>query len=203
MRHRTKETGHWFWSRFMIHLFAALVVVSTVLVPGTLRADAALWQGLKSGTYVAMMRHALAPGTGDPATFDVEDCSTQRNLDTRGRDQARAVGDLFRSNGIGAARMYSSQWCRCLETAKLMDLGAVEAFSVLNSFFQNREDGPVQTEALQAWLTEDTPDRPVVLVTHQVNITALTGVFPSSGEIVFLDRGANGTVTVAGTIETY
>ncbi len=75
-----------------------------------------------------MVRHAIAPGNGDPPNFNIGDCSTQRNLDDSGRTQARRIGRWLRSNGIKSARIYSSQWCRCLETAKLIDLGSVQEF---------------------------------------------------------------------------
>lgn len=94
------------------------------------------WSLLQQGDrgYVVMMRHALAPGTGDPPNFRLEDCSTQRNLSAQGRAQARRIGEAFRRRGIKVARVLSSQWCRCLETARLMNLGAVEPFAPLNSF---------------------------------------------------------------------
>ncbi|MDX1541772.1 MAG: histidine phosphatase family protein, partial [Geminicoccaceae bacterium] len=109
----------------------------------------ALWAALRSGEAVAMMRHALAPGTGDPAEFEIDDCSTQRNLSDRGRAQARAIGQRFRANGIERAEVGSSQWCRCLETARLLGLGDVEPMPALNSFFRDRDRGPAQTTALE------------------------------------------------------
>ena len=67
---------------------------------------------LTEGGHVLMIRHALAPGTGDPPEFRLGDCATQRNLDERGRTQARAIGDWLRARGVTAAEVYSSQWCR-------------------------------------------------------------------------------------------
>ena len=146
------------------------------------------------------MRHALAPGTGDPGNFVLEDCSTQRNLNDVGRRQAEAIGARFRSNGIETARVYSSRWCRCLETADLLGLGDVTPLPALNSFFQDRSKGPAQTAALKTFLSGRTAGEPMVLVTHQVNITALTDIFPTSGEIVVVNVRADGTVDVAGRI---
>src|SRR5687767_13248509 len=82
-------------------------------------------QGLAEGGYVVMLRHALAPGIGDPANFRLGDCATQRNLSKDGREQARRLGERLRAQDIDRARIYSSQWCRCLETAALLDLGPV------------------------------------------------------------------------------
>ena len=168
----------------------------------------AVWQALRSGDGIAMIRHALAPGTGDPANFDVNDCSTQRNLSDEGREQAQEIGKLFKDSGMSEVRLFSSQWCRCLETAELMALGAVTPQPLLNSFFRNRENGDKQTSDLQQWLSqrEKVADQPLVLVTHQVNITGLTGVYPASGEIVVIRHpaaaAADATIEVIGTIET-
>ena len=91
--------------------------------------------------HIVMMRHALAPGTGDPSNFALGDCATQRNLSEAGRRQARRTGQFLREAGVRAARVLSSQWCRCLETARLLDLGPVEPLPALNSFFEARSAG--------------------------------------------------------------
>ena len=162
--------------------------------PAVLADEQRLWQALRSGQAVALMRHALAPGTGDPANFDVDDCSTQRNLSDRGRQQARDTGERFRQNGIEQAQVYSSRWCRCLETARLMALGDVTPFEGLNSFFRDRSTEPARTAATRELIAEHVAagGPPLLLVTHQVNITALTDVFPSSGEIIVVAPDADG-----------
>jgi phosphohistidine phosphatase SixA len=167
------------------------------------RADQSkVWQALLSGGHVALIRHAVAPGTGDPSGFRIGDCSTQRNLSTEGRAQAGRIGDLFRRNGIARADVYTSQWCRCRDTAQLLKLGTPAALPVLNSFFGAwRNSGP-QTKELRAWLRNRSKPGPAVLVTHQVNITELTGVYPASGEIVVISMSQAGEVTVTGTIRT-
>ncbi|HIK16487.1 MAG TPA: histidine phosphatase family protein [Leptolyngbyaceae cyanobacterium M33_DOE_097] len=83
--------------------------------------------------YVAVMRHAIAPGTGDPGNFRLGDCQTQRNLSETGRQQARRLGQLLRDRQVPVTRVLSSQWCRCLETARLLDLGQVEPFPILTA----------------------------------------------------------------------
>ena len=93
------------------------------------------WDAFDEPGAIAIMRHALAPGTGDPANLTIGDCSTQRNLDDRGRDQARAIGSALRERGIVFDVVLSSQWCRTLETAKLLGLGTVVDAPALNSFF--------------------------------------------------------------------
>lgn len=164
--------------------------------------EAALWRALASKGHVVLLRHDIAPGTGDPPNFTVGDCSTQRNLSTEGRAQAKRIGARFRENGIETARVVSSQWCRCLDTAQLLGLGAVEDLPLLNSFYQLTERRNQQTEGLKEWLAGQAFDRPLVLVTHQVNISALTGVYPASGELVVLRIPEHGELAVADSIET-
>ena len=187
-----------------VQFFCTLIIVCFICNASAFSADteSILWDALKSGGHVALLRHALAPGTGDPPEFQLGQCTTQRNLSDTGRDQARTIGGLFRENGIQKARVFSSQWCRCMETAKLLALGPVAELPVLNSFFQHYERRESQTKLLSEWLGEQRLDRPTVLVTHQVNITALTGIYPDSGEMVIVHRSPNGTITVIGTIET-
>ncbi len=154
-------------------------------------------KALSSDNHFALMRHALAPGTGDPSNFAVGDCSTQRNLNDTGRQQARDIGQVLQSHTrLG---VYSSQWCRCMETAALLGIGPVTALPPINSFYADRSRAGSQTEATIQWLAEAT--LPVILVTHQVNITALTGVYPASGEIVVVRREDDGAFTVVGSIE--
>jgi phosphohistidine phosphatase SixA len=146
----------------------------------------------------AILRHAIAPGGGDPAGFTLGDCSTQRNLDDRGRRQARAIGAAFREAGIAVDHVLTSQWCRSAETARLLDLGAVRAEPALNSFFADRSTSEAQTAATHALLAALPADETAVLVSHQVNITALTGVYPRSGEVVILRSAEDGGIEVVG-----
>lgn len=114
--------------------------ISTPIV-SELTAEEGLWQRPAQAdeeTYVVLLRHAIAPGTGDPENFQLDDCSTQRNLSEEGRQQAIAIGKAFQSRNVPVKAVLSSQWCRCLETAELMNVGPVEPFSALNSFFRDR-----------------------------------------------------------------
>ena len=165
-------------------------------------ADKDLWGLLHSGHHLALIRHALAPGFSDPKGFDLGECNSQRNLDSRGRTQSRNIGALFRSNGVNKVSIYSSQWCRCLETSELMNLGKVEELPVLNSFFENFERKSLQTEQLLSWINAAPLGHPTILITHQVNIFALTGHSTSSGEIIFVRRNPDGSIKVVGKIST-
>lgn len=175
-------------------LFAA--IVSLLLPAQQVFAGQSGWDALKNGTAFVIMRHALAPGTGDPDNFNVDGCSTQRNLSDKGRQQASKTGDLFRSNGIADADVFTSAWCRCRDTARLLALGAVRTLEPLNSFFRRQDRREAQTGALKDWLQARTGEKPLVLVTHQVNITGLTGIFPQSGELIFVEMGTNNPLRV-------
>jgi len=133
---------------------------------------------------IVFMRHALAPGTGDPASFDITDCNSQRNLDAAGRRQARQAGEALKRSGIKFYQILSSRWCRCTETAALLDLGAFTTFDGLNSFFDRQVDRQ-ETLSLLAQKLAKTKDNTVTLmVTHQVVIGAITGISPPSGGLV-------------------
>lgn len=164
--------------------------------------EAALWKALRANDHVALLRHAAAPGTGDPTEFKLRDCSTQRNLSDAGREQAARIGARLRANGIQTARVFSSQWCRCLETARLLDVGEVEELPSLNSFYQRYERRDMQTRDLEAWLAARDLNEPHVLVTHQVNISALVDVYSREGTLVIVRRSASGELSVVGTIDT-
>jgi phosphohistidine phosphatase SixA len=157
---------------------------------------------LNEGGYALMLRHATAPGVGDPEDFRLGDCATQRNLSDEGRAQARRLGERLRAQGITSAEVYSSQWCRCLETAALLDLGPVEPLPALNSFFSRRADRAPNLDALRRFLADLPEDgAPVILVTHQVTISAMTGMGAASGEAAVLAVDGTGRPPVVGTIE--
>ncbi len=167
--------------------------------------ESPLLQHVTDGKSIIIMRHALAPGTGDPESFELRQCSTQRNLSEKGRQQARQIGANFKKLGIQDAKIYSSQWCRCLDTATEMDLGKLQELPLLNSFYENREVGPAQMKNLKDWLTNLTGERdeaqPIILVTHQVVISALTGVYPASGDAIIFQLTDDSDIEVLGTVD--
>jgi phosphohistidine phosphatase SixA len=137
---------------------------------------------------VVLIRHALAPGVGDPAALVLNDCKTQRNLSDEGRTQAVRVGEYFRQQFVPVQAVWSSQWCRTRETADLAFPGMRVDQPAFNSFFGEPDNAPDQTRAARALLDAWQGKGLLVVVTHQVNITALTGVVPASGEAVVLHR---------------
>jgi phosphohistidine phosphatase SixA len=176
-------------------LFLLLVLL---LVPSPARAEDP-WALLGEPGAIVLFRHATAPGTGDPPGFRLGDCATQRNLDKRGRAEARAIGEAFRERGLAVARVVSSQWCRAKETAELAFPGLVEEERAFNSFFGNRSDEPRATARATAILAAWQGPGLFVVFTHQVNITALTGIAPRSGEGIVLANRA-GELAVLGRL---
>jgi phosphohistidine phosphatase SixA len=165
-----------------------------------------LWTQLQQQNthYFVLMRHALAPGTGDPANFQLEDCSTQRNLSAAGREQAKRTGEAFKQRGIRVDCVLSSQWCRCLETAELLDIAEVEGFPPLNSFFRDRDREPQQTALVREFMRDRGDSRGVtVMVTHFVNVSALSNVNASSGEMVVMRVKEGDRLEVVGQIEGF
>ncbi|MEG4169848.1 MULTISPECIES: histidine phosphatase family protein [unclassified Microcoleus] len=196
---------NWKW------FFGSLALVLSIgLITATASSDAATnaqtqagWQLLQRGErgLVVAMRHAIAPGTGDPANFKLGDCSTQRNLSAQGRTQAKQIGAEFRNRNIKVARVLSSQLCRCLETAKLINLGKVEPFPALNSFFRDSSKEARQTAAIRKLIVDNRNTKgAIIMVTHQVNITAITDIVPQSGEAVILKSDREGKIQIVGRI---
>lgn len=179
----------------------SLLALALILVPAWAADNAALEQLNEPGV-VALMRHSLAPGTGDPSSFDINDCATQRNLDAQGRQQAVRTGAMLRQSVSDSLHVYTSQWCRCQDTATLLNAGPVTALPALNSFFADRSTAGEQTRQMLAWLNDNAHRSGIVLVTHQVNITALTDVFPASGEIILVRLRDDGQLGVLGRVTT-
>ncbi len=179
----------------------ALLLLTATLWSQPAGASDAAWQTLRQGSAVALFRHARAPGTGDPPDFRLEDCSTQRNLSAEGRQQAQAIGEQFRAQQIPVERVLSSRWCRALDTARLAFGDLIEPSPPLNSFFSGRDQEEAQTRALRQIVETWRSKGVLVLVTHQVNITALTGVFPGEGEVLVLKPKPGAGFDLVGRIK--
>lgn len=145
-----------------------------------------LKDALETRGTVIFFRHALAPGFGDPTNFKVDDCLTQRNLDIRGREQAKRIGGVFKVLDFATDTVHSSPWCRCLETARLMDIGPVESFDGLSSFFEGHVDRQATLKLLSDKLLtiSNRNEAPAIMITHQVVIRAITRLVTSSGEAI-------------------
>jgi len=177
-----------------LHLISRLLI-SCFLLAATQLSHAGLKEDLETGSYVLMMRHADAPGYSDPDGYNLSDCSTQRNLGEAGKTQARMIGQWLSSQGITSAQVYSSPWCRCKDTGTLLNKGAVTVEPSLGSFFENRGNRQEQTRLAQikiAQLLKTSPRKPVIMVTHQVNIQAFAGQSVSSGGMILVKVNQSG-----------
>jgi broad specificity phosphatase PhoE len=186
----------------------AWLVATPAHAQGSAPADAA-WAALRAGGAVVVLRHAqTVPGIGDPPGFRLQDCATQRNLSDDGRRQARRLGEAFLAADVAIGDVLSSRWCRCLDTATEA-FGRVTPWPAADSFFDRRgSDGQEdpsarQTADLRRRIAAHRGPDTLVIVTHQVNITALTGLVPAMGELVVLKpaggRAATG-FTIAGRL---
>lgn len=184
-----------------IRVWTFLLLLSVSPAGAALADEQDLIRQMQAGNAVLMIRHALAPGVGDPDEFDLDDCSTQRNLNRAGRDQAEAIGQWLRSRGIRNAKLYSSQWCRCLETAQLMQMGTVTPLAALNSFFERPELREPNLSALREFIIENTrPGELMIMVTHQVTISGITGQWVESGHGKLLRPTQAGGLELVGEL---
>lgn len=160
-----------------------------------------LIKAMQSDGHILMIRHAIAPGFGDPEIFKIGDCSTQRNLDDQGRKQSAKIGEWLRSHNIKPSAIYSSQWCRCMDTARLLDLGKVQEFSALNSFYEMPENRESSLSILKQFIAKQTPDNDlIIMVTHHVTISAISGQNVSSGDGVLLKLNKSAPYEFVSTI---
>lgn len=180
--------------------FGAFLIIGVAIGRRAL-ADDGLWARIAAGGLVLLMRHAQTePGIGDPPGFRLEDCATQRNLSPAGRASAVAVGNELRARGLLRAEVRSSAWCRCRETAELLAIGPVVHEPALDSFFENRSRQPEQTAALKRLIAGWRGPQVLVLVTHQVNIAAATGLGTGMGETLVLEPTGDGGRVLARLI---
>ena len=143
---------------------------------------------LKKGGNLIFIRHAYAPGGGDPNNFNINDCSTQRNLSDSGRVQSEKIGKFFKENKIPISSVLSSEWCRCKETAQIA-FENFETKNFLNSFFSEKfsKNRKSQMINLKKYVDNWDKEKNLVFVTHYVVISEALDYAPSSGEIVIAD----------------
>ena len=153
---------------------------------------------LEDGGKLIFIRHAYAPGNGDPAGFNLNDCSTQRNLSDDGRKQAQRIGEFFTKNKIEIDKVLSSEWCRCKETAKIA-FKDYSTNSFLNSFYSSKfsKNKDKQVKAFNYYIKNLESEKNLIFVTHYVFISEVLNYGPSSGEIVVSDKNLN----IIGSIE--
>ena len=180
--------------------FIKFLIIIFISLTTSIKADfnKNLINQLEGGGKLIFIRHAYAPGNGDPNNFNLNDCFTQRNLNVDGRKQAQEIGEFFRENKIKIYKVLSSEWCRCKETANI----AFKNFSTksfLNSFYSSKfkKNKVKQVEELNDYVKKFKSNKNLVFVTHYVLISELLNYGPSSGEIVVSDKNFN----IIGSIE--
>ena len=176
----------------MKHIKLLILFFLTIFDTNSLYASNSLINELKEGKKIIFIRHSFAPGNGDPNNFLIKDCSTQRNLNKKGIQQSKDIGNFFKDNQIPIDKIFSSEWCRCKDTA-FHAFKSYETNSSLNSFYDNRfrhnKDRQIKEikDLIKNWKSE----KNLILVTHYVVISAITNIGISSGEIIVLDKKLN------------
>ena len=180
--------------------FIKFLIIIFISINSPIKADSNqnVINELKKGGNLIFIRHAYAPGGGDPKNFDINDCKTQRNLSNSGRDQAKKIRSFFKDNNIPISKVYSSEWCRCKETASIA-FNDFETKSFLNSFFSSQfaKNKDLQMKRLKTFINKWDKNKNLVFVTHYVVISESLNYTPSSGEIVISNKDFN----VIDTIE--
>ncbi len=180
-------------------------LILTILFIGALNytnsafSEDKILNSLKEGNKLIFIRHALAPGNGDPENFSIKDCSTQRNLNKKGIMQSKKIGQFFKNNKIKVDKILSSEWCRCKDTAKYA-FENFEIFNALNSFYDERfaANETKQINDLKNYIKSWESDKNLVFVTHYVVISSILNTGSSSGEIIISDKNLN----IIGSINT-
>ena len=182
--------------------FIKFLLIIFITINSPIKADSKqnLINELKNGGKLIFIRHAYAPGGGDPNNFDINDCNTQRNLSNSGRKQAKNIGIFFKDNNIKIENVYSSEWCRCKETA-LIAFNKFENKNFLNSFFSSKfaKNKDLQIQNLRKFIKDFNGDENLIFVTHYIVISELLNYSSSTGEIVISDKNYNiiGNLTIS------
>jgi phosphohistidine phosphatase SixA len=186
-------------ARFGLQALAAMLWLVAVS-PAFSQEDA--WALLQRPGHVAFLRHAATSGgAGDPPGFNLEDCATQRNLTGAGRAQAERIGAALKAKGITFQRVFTSPWCRCRETARLVAGAEAEDMAALSNLVGRSEHRDSQVRSMRAYLAALDPGTHVLFVTHGIVIAALTGINPAEGELVVVRVGAGGETAIAGRLK--
>ena len=172
--------------------FLTILFIGLLNFTSNIFADDKTLNSLQEGNKIIFIRHAIAPGNGDPENFNIKDCSTQRNLSESGIKQSKKIGLFFKNNKIKIDKVLSSEWCRCKDTAKYA-FKNFETFSALNSFYDERfaKNETKQINDLKKYVKKWNSDKNLVLVTHFVVISSILNTVSSSGEIIISDKNFN------------
>ena len=183
----------------MIKRIVIILFITLFNINNSAFSDDKILKSLKEGKKLVFIRHAIAPGNGDPIDFDINDCSTQRNLDNNGIEESKKIGLFFKNNEIKIDKVLSSEWCRCKDTAKYA-FKKFETFDALNSFYDEKfvANEAKQIGDLKNYIKNWKSDKNLVLITHFVVISSILNTGSSSGEIIISDKNFN----IIGSIDT-
>tara|TARA_Y200000002_G_C22306809_1_gene506850 strand:+ start:19 stop:576 length:558 start_codon:yes stop_codon:yes gene_type:complete len=174
--------------------FFKIIIIIFISLTSSIKADSQknLIKQLKEGGNIIFIRHAYAPGNGDPINFNKNDCSTQRNLNDEGINQSKNIGNFFRKNQISFDKVFSSEWCRCKDTAKFA-FNKFQTFDALNSFYEEKflKNKDKQIKDLKNLIKIWNDNENLILITHYVVISEMLGVGIDSGEIIVSDKNYN------------
>ena len=179
--------------------FLTILFIGLLNFTSNIFADDKILNSLQEGNKIIFIRHAIAPGNGDPENFNIKDCSTQRNLSESGIKQSKKIGLFFKNNKIKIDQVLSSEWCRCKDTAKYA-FENYTTFNTLNSFYDEKfsANETKQMNDLMKFIKNWDSDKNLVFVTHYVVISSILNVGSSSGEIIISDKNLN----IIGSITT-
>ena len=183
----------------MKYIYISIFFILNLFISNNVIADQSIIRELQNGGKLVFIRHALAPGNGDPDNIDLKSCDTQRNLNQEGIDQSKKIGKLFIDNNIQIDKVLSSEWCRCKDTARFA-FNNYETFKGLNSFYQEKfyKYKDQQIKSLKKYISNWNGDKNVIFVTHFVVISELLNIGTSSGELIITDKDLN----ILGRINT-
>ena len=169
-----------------------ILIIGLFIFINNVYSSELILNSLKEGNKIIFIRHAIAPGNGDPDNFDINDCETQRNLSEKGIKQSKNIGIYFEKNQIKIDKILSSEWCRCKDTAKIA-FNNFETFDSLNSFYDAKfaQNEDMQIKNLKKYIKSWESDKNLILVTHFVVISSILNVGISSGEMIISDKNYN------------
>lgn len=169
----------------MRRFFFLLLFLTGLSTPNAAATEAG-WALLRNGGQVVLLVHANAPGVGEPASFDIENCRTQRNLSDRGRQQARRIGALFAARAAPVGDVLASRYCRTLETARLAFDGTPEPWEALDLLPEDEVQATEQVATIVERIRDYSGAGNIILVTHAPVVTAITGARAREGEAVIV-----------------
>ena len=169
-----------------------IIIIISLLLFVKSHADETFIDVLKENGKLIFIRHAYAPGNGDPGNFLLSDCTTQRNLNDEGIQESINIGIFFKKNNVEIDKILSSEWCRCKDTANYA-FKTFESQSFLNSFYNKKfkHTKSKQIKDLKKYIKNWKSEKNLVFVTHYVVILEVLNLSAMPAEIIISDKNFN------------